>query len=342
MEARYFGSANSYNGFYSLFGEIFSRKKFERTFILKGGPGTGKSTFMKKLAKMADDRGAAVEYYYCSSDINSLDGVIMELQGKKFAIIDGTAPHENDAVYVGAADEIVNLGDGIDYDWIRQYRERIITLSDQKSAAYKNAYSYLKVAGECDKCICKAKMRNFDSKTADKYICNLRDLIDCKEKDKEERKFISSFGKNAYRSFDLDAEEIIKIGGNRKEAILLISYINENLRCGFKEVFSTPLNIQYADALRFNKKVAIIYDADEGEQNATIYFDQSPSATENVRVMLNIYNDSMDEAVRWFGIASDIHFRLEEIYQKCMDFDRNEEKIVEIGKKILKLCDCES
>ena len=342
MEARYFGSANGYDGFYSLFSEIFNRKKLERTFILKGGPGTGKSTFMKRLAKMCKERGANVEYYYCSSDIDSLDGVIICLNGKKFAIIDGTAPHENDAVYVGAADEIVKLGDGIDYDWIRSYRDKITTLSDQKSAAYKSAYSYLRVAGECDKHICNAKIESFDFETADKYIADLRDLATSKKIGKDERKFISSFGKGGYKSFDLDAEEKIKIGGDRREAILFISYIKDALRTGEKEVFPTPLNIRYADALRFNKKVSIQYDSSEENQNSAIYFNQSPKAGENVRVMSNIYKDSVDEAVRWFRIASDIHFRLEEIYQKCMNFDKNEEKLLEIGKKILKLCDCES
>ena len=341
MAARYFGSANSYMGFYSLFGEIFNRKKFERTFVLKGGPGTGKSTFMKKVANMAKDRGALVEYYYCSSDIESLDGLIIELNGKKIAIIDGTAPHENDAVYVGAADEIVNLGDGIDYDWIRSYREKIITLSDQKSHAYKSAYSYLKVAGECDKYINKKKMQSLDFKTADKYISDLRSMIQSGA-DYTEKKFISSFSKSGYRSFDLEAEKKINIGGDRREALLLLSYINENIRHMGKECFPAPLNIQYADALRFNKKIAIQYDSGEENVDSAIYFDQSPNAIEDIRVMVNAYKDFINEAIRWFGIASDIHFRLEEIYQKCMNFNENEEKIIETSKKIFKLCDCEN
>ena len=92
MKTHYFASANSYNVFLSLFGEIFNRKKFERTFIFKGGPGTGKSTFMKKVAKEMEAQGANIEYYYCSSDIDSLDAVIISLCGKKFAMPLQTRP----------------------------------------------------------------------------------------------------------------------------------------------------------------------------------------------------------------------------------------------------------
>lgn len=342
MKTHYFASANSYNGFLSLFGEIFNRKKFERTFILKGGPGTGKSTFMKKVAKEMEAQGANIEYYYCSSDIDSLDAVIISLNGKKFAIMDGTSPHENDAIYVGAVDEIINLGSNVDYDWIRTYKEKIIVLSDQKSEAYKNAYSYLSIAGECDKHICKAKMKSFDFKSADKYIEGLEKYIDFSIKHTEEKKFISSFSKNGYKSFELAADKKIKIGGGQRESILLISYMNNALQIGKKEVFPTPLNFQNSDAIRFGENFAIQYDGVTYDINSASFFDQSASAIEGVRTMQSIYQNSIDKAKRWFTIASDMHFRLEEIYQKCMNFDKNEEKLVETNKKILKLCDYDS
>ena len=61
-------------------------------YFIKGRPGTGKSTFMKKLAKKAEDNGYTCHIYYCSFDKNSLDMVVIpELS---FCVFDSTAPHE--------------------------------------------------------------------------------------------------------------------------------------------------------------------------------------------------------------------------------------------------------
>ena len=84
----YYAAANTANGFLSLFGEIFSPAALSRIYIIKGGPGTGKSTFMYGIGKAAKERGLETEYYYCSADTGSLDGVkIPELAA---AVIDGT------------------------------------------------------------------------------------------------------------------------------------------------------------------------------------------------------------------------------------------------------------
>ena len=90
----FFASSNSYDGFVSYFDNVFNSKNYTRIFILKGGPGTGKSTIMKKVAEYADTMNFYNEAIYCSSDSNSLDGVIISNEKAKIAIIDGTAPHE--------------------------------------------------------------------------------------------------------------------------------------------------------------------------------------------------------------------------------------------------------
>ena len=46
--AHYFAAANTYKGFESFFDEIFNTEKLERIYILKGGPGAGKSTLMQR------------------------------------------------------------------------------------------------------------------------------------------------------------------------------------------------------------------------------------------------------------------------------------------------------
>ena len=89
-EDAYFASSNSASGFWSYYTDVFDHARVRRLFAIKGGPGTGKSRFMKEVAKAAEENGHEVEYFYCSFDPSSLDGIIID---GKLAMIDGTAPH---------------------------------------------------------------------------------------------------------------------------------------------------------------------------------------------------------------------------------------------------------
>ena len=92
--------------------------------ILKGGPGVGKSTFMRRIGAAFAERGHAVEYLICSSDPHSLDGVVARKAG--FAIIDGTAPHIVDPRLPGAADSLVNLGAFLDETTLSKRKDTIM------------------------------------------------------------------------------------------------------------------------------------------------------------------------------------------------------------------------
>ena len=63
-----------------------------KRYLMKGRPGSGKSTMLKKIAAAGIERGFDVEIYHCGFDPNSLDMVIVRELG--FAIFDSTAPHE--------------------------------------------------------------------------------------------------------------------------------------------------------------------------------------------------------------------------------------------------------
>ena len=52
-EIQYFLGANSPAGFYSLYSELLSPETANAIYILKGGPGCGKSTLMRRVAQQA-------------------------------------------------------------------------------------------------------------------------------------------------------------------------------------------------------------------------------------------------------------------------------------------------
>ncbi len=148
-ENTYFAACNSKNGFISYFDEIFFSDPKRTVYILKGGPGTGKSFFMKMFCEEGKKRGYKAERFLCSSDPDSLDAVIIpELN---ISVIDGTSPHASDPIYPGAVETIINLGEFFNTDILVSEREKIFTINAKKSRYYKTAYAYLHVCGKlCD------------------------------------------------------------------------------------------------------------------------------------------------------------------------------------------------
>lgn len=139
----YFLAANSCEGFTSHFSDCYNPKDDWRCFIIKGGPGTGKSSFMKKVAKKADDSNLEYILCPCSSDPDSLDAVI--LPSKKTVILDGTAPHEVNPRYPAVCEEILNFGQFWNADKIAD-KTKILNLTDQNKAYHKTAQKYLAAA----------------------------------------------------------------------------------------------------------------------------------------------------------------------------------------------------
>jgi len=143
----YFAAANTADGFCSRFSALFDPRdgRWQKIYIIKGGPGTGKSAFMKRAASYAEERGLEVERFYCSSDTRSLDGIRIPSRG--IAMLDGTAPHTVDAVYPGAVEEIVNMGMFFDVRALREKTDVIRALHSACAAHHARAKRYLRAAG---------------------------------------------------------------------------------------------------------------------------------------------------------------------------------------------------
>lgn len=139
-----FPGGNTPLGFFSFYHEIITQEEAKRLIILKGGPGVGKSTFMKKIGQEMVNRGFDVELLHCSSDNNSLDGVkIAQLSA---AVIDGTSPHSVDPKSPGAVDEILNFGSFWDEAGIRAHKEEIISTNRGIGLLFARVYRYLRAA----------------------------------------------------------------------------------------------------------------------------------------------------------------------------------------------------
>ncbi|MGI6576076.1 MAG: PRK06851 family protein [bacterium] len=138
-----FPGSNTSQGFYSFWDYVVSPEA-RRILIMKGGPGVGKSTFMRKIVQEVIERGFDVELYCCAADVNSLDGFGIPQLG--IVLLDGTAPHLIDPKYPGAVEEIINLGEYWDVEQIKAHKQEIIQLVARSKQFYKRAYRFLQAA----------------------------------------------------------------------------------------------------------------------------------------------------------------------------------------------------
>ena len=125
----YFAGGNTARGFHNLYDS--NLQGLDRLFILKGGPGTGKSSLMKKIGNEWLEKGYDIEFLHCSSDNNSIDGVL--IPALKVGIVDGTAPHVIEPKAPGAVDEYINLGEAWDARALAIHKNTILKLTNQIS-----------------------------------------------------------------------------------------------------------------------------------------------------------------------------------------------------------------
>ena len=138
----YFLGANTPTGFYSLYDDLLPPEKAKTLYILKGGPGCGKSTCMRRVAEAARAAGEPVETVLCSGDPDSLDAVLLPRQG--VALVDGTAPHVVEPKCPGAVERYVNLGEAYDYAALSGLKEEIQAAKEGYQDCYQQAYRALR------------------------------------------------------------------------------------------------------------------------------------------------------------------------------------------------------
>lgn len=87
---QYFLGGNTPAGFYSLYHQLSDPSRMRALYIIKSGPGSGKSTLMRRVERHAQEAGLETQQVLCSGDPDSLDAVMIPQLGA--ALVDGTAP----------------------------------------------------------------------------------------------------------------------------------------------------------------------------------------------------------------------------------------------------------
>ncbi len=337
----YFGARNGYDGFKSYFNSIFSPEKFARIFVLKGGPGSGKSTLMKKTANYFAEKGVECDVIYCSSDPKSLDGIIINGPDKKVAVLDGTAPHETDAKMPGAFDEIVNLGETWNSENLIKNRKIILDINQNKKRHYDRAYRYLRLAGEYSRNIFDLSKSIFDFDKAEFEINKILSKSNKMHGRSENFKIISSFGKDGYlrniQSF-LNSKDNFSLKGTYQSEYIFTDLIKKHVFAD--TIFISPFCEDLSEGVQIGDALYLIGDDFENAVDTSLLFKENLLSRE--KDTLEYFTKQKEELLRLssqeFGLASKSHFMLEEIYSKEIDFrkiNRITSKLINDTEKII-------
>ena len=143
---QYFLGGNTPQGFYSLYHELSDPARFRAVYIVKGGPGSGKSTLMRRVGRHAQAAGLETVEVLCSGDPDSLDALMIPALGA--ALVDGTAPHVVEPQCPGVVERYIDLSGGYDRAGLQPWKADIMATTAEYQGHYKRVYRCLGAAGE--------------------------------------------------------------------------------------------------------------------------------------------------------------------------------------------------
>ncbi|MBE6573964.1 MAG: hypothetical protein E7652_06180 [Ruminococcaceae bacterium] len=335
----FFASANSGKGFINLFGDIFSSCR--HLYIIKGGSGTGKSSLMKKALNTAIQNGYRTELFLCSSDPDSLDGILIKDTG--IGIIDGTAPHSADTCLPGAFDEFINTGDFWNAEKLMGKKTIIKELTESKKELYNRAYAYLNAAQTCEgisdlylsDALNKTKMK--------KAVLRLYESLKLKSKGEYRVRFTEAVSMKGYISLNnYKNSTTYKITNKYNMAHHFLKEFHLLLKNNgiMHTVGLSPLDPQRINMLYIHEADLLLTTGEANEPEKIINTERFILKEINkrqIKTALKHRDVLMSEALDIMTNIKELHFELEKIYIGAMDFDAKNCHEEELLTKIFSL-----
>jgi len=332
MGSKFFLGANSRDGFFSLYGE-FCRDKGDFMHIIKGGPGTGKSGFMRKIASTAESKGLDVEYVLCSGDPDSLDGIY--IPAIKTGWVDGTAPHVLEPKKFGIDSDYVNLGEFCNTPLVEIDKDYVNLIYELYREKYNAAYDCLKSASLLRR---RAVPSAFSEEHMKLFRWEIEDIF------KQHSPAVSSAAavrKRFYHAVCCKGE----------------LFLNESVNSLCKQIYAfrsefdgayTALRMAAEEAMRHGSEVILSYDPRDTEKleavlipelslgfvgngwepgneteitmDALLPKDKARELRTQLREIRRIEDKIMGLACAFLAEAKQLHDELEEVYKAAMDF----------------------
>ena len=323
-EDSYFYGANSKDGFRPT-PDRTDETSCRAAIYIKGGPGTGKSTLMRRFAFAAGKIGYDLKYYYCSSDPSSLDGVVAYRADECVAVFDATSPHSSDPAYPGAVSSTFDLSQFWQGEALARERETIIGLSDEKKDCFDRAYACLKAASEvsaallslASDCTDKEKLSRFAKRIAARH----------KSGGRSRRVITSSVSmKGAVRLETLreKAKTVYTVSDPFGISQLAIDEIAKALSSSGVGFITAESPLDGAAEELLVEGDGTLYTLFPGGAGINAERFASPDAARHrarYRFLKKCRIALVDEALLYLSSASAPHFSLEKLFSSAMDFD---------------------
>ncbi len=348
-----FLAANSTGGFYSLFGEMTTRTDHS-IYLIKGGPGTGKSSLMKKAALAAIAKGMEIEQMHCSSDPESLDG--LWIKDKKVILLDATSPHCVDPKYPGAVEQILPLGEYWDTKLLKAHKAEIISLSQSISGIFKSIYRLLGAAGKVQLVSERIVSAAFEQPKATAAIAKFfrhQAILPLHKKGKIENRFISAISQNGmilYEDIVKDCKQVLVIEDPFECSFLLTDIANKMLdEMGYDRLCAlSPLHPERIDhivvperslaivtqnhLLKWQSELPVVKTLPlKSFLNADIITQNKNKLSFVKKLCKSLY----DEVADYLASEKTLHDELESFYINAMDFEALSQKTEQFIATIL-------
>lgn len=339
----FYAGGNTAQGFTSLFDS--SLQNLERIYILKGGPGTGKSTLIRAVGNKMLEKGLDIWFIHCSSDNDSLDGVIIpEL---KAGIVDGTAPHVIEPKLPGAVEQYVNLGEAWDAEQLKSKKSDIAVLQQQLQQAYASAYDgfakALRIHDEWEKIF----IENMDFQAADQLTEEYIDLFfgasRLNKKSVVYHRFLGAATPKGAVDFiqnltsDIKKRYFIKGRPGSGKSTMLKKMAAAAEERGYNvEVYHCGFDPNSLDMLIFRERGIAIFDSTAPHEHhpdrdsdeiidmyeRCIQQGTDEKYAEQIADVKERYAAQMKASTAYLAQVKQLHDQLESIYVEAMDFNR--------------------
>jgi Cdc6-like AAA superfamily ATPase len=349
-----FPGGNTSKGFYSFYRYILSQEDARRIICVKGGPGTGKSSLMKKVGAYFNEKGYDVEFHHCSSDNNSLDGIV--IKGLNVSMMDSTAPHNMDPMNPGAIDEILNLGDCWNEEGFKKYRKNIVDTNKEIGKIFKRAYRFFGAAKAIHDDWTNYNNEALNPVKLNKFKEELKDKIfntPIAGYGTERHLFITAFTPNGIVTYvdtklkGCDKVFVLNGGPGTGKTDVLNFIAKEALKRGlYVEYFHDPLVPERIEHIFIPDLSTAIVTSNEINnkkfEGTQIYMDNYMNTSslnknkEEVKVDSELFYELLNKGLKTISSAKALHDQLETYYIPNMNFKKLDEVYNKMIEKISK------
>ena len=354
----FFLGANTPKGYFSRFDQLLSAAPKGRCFLLKGGPGTGKSSVLKKTAAVLKEKFPGTELIFCSADADSLDAVITP-EGD-FAVMDATLPHSVEPKYPGVYETVVSLCDCWNEAVLKENGEKAAALFEENRKKHEEARRYIAAAASLFEEAAKTEGECIDKEKiikAARRICYREFGKKNIRQGAEKVRFLSAVTNKGICFFEKTAKllcpkiYVLEDNCGAVSRIFMAAVRKTAVEHGL-DIITCPCSVFPSEKIEhvLIPQIGVGFITSNKRHRAEIkpyktvfakrFIDEKKyrSQKARVRLALRLGSKMIDEAAGCMNEAKQIHDELEKIYISAMDFslvDKKAEEIINcIQKKV--------